>query len=128
MSSGGKEDGGDGARGAQLDVRVSGAVLTTLAYEAVIVAVESEPTVLVEIGNVAKVLPSMTVTLPGTGADDLSEARVTLTPPDVAGVVRVTVPVAMRPPSIRLGLTFTLASASATGGVTVRIAVFVVPE
>ena len=54
--------------------------------------------------NVADVLPAATDTASGTVAAPLLLARLTDTPPVGAGVLNVTDPVAVLPPTIELGL------------------------
>ena len=92
-----------------------------------IVTAVIEDTVEVVTGNVAKPNPAGTGTLPGTVAADVLELeRETTTPPAGASPFNVTVPVEPEPPATLVGLTDTPESAS--GGVTVRIAVLVTPE
>ena len=76
--------------------------------------------------KVIAVLPAGTVTLPGTvAAAVLLLERVTATPPPGATPVRVTVPVEEPPPSTLVG--FSATEDTATAGVTVRMAPWVVP-
>jgi hypothetical protein len=78
--------------------------------------------------NVTEVEPAGTVTLEGTLAAAVLElASDTTTPPVPAAVVRVTVPVPVRPLTIVLGLTETLLSA-AGGGLIVTPNVLFTPE
>jgi hypothetical protein len=78
--------------------------------------------------NVTEVEPAGTVTLNGTVAAVVLElASDTATPPVPAAAVRVTVPVAVCPLTIVLGLTETLLRA-AGGGVIVTPNVALTPE
>lgn len=63
--------------------------------------------------NVAEVAPDGTVTLAGTFAYPLLEARVTTAPPVPAAPFNVTVPVAVFPPTTEVGATVRLESAGA---------------
>lgn len=103
-------------------VMVSDAVPLLVPFFAVIVAVAEAVTVLVVTVNVAVVAPVATVTEVGTVALVEFEERVTITPADGAGPVRVTVPVEGEPPITDVGLR---ASAESEGGFTVRFAVLV---
>ena len=70
---------------------------------AVMVAVETAVTADVVMLNVAVVAPAGTVTLAGTVAEVLLEARFTTAPPVGAAVPRVTVPVDGEPPTTLVG-------------------------
>lgn len=84
-------------------------------------------TVVVATVNVCEVAPAETVTLAGTVTDFVLElANETTTPPVGAADVRVTVPVPVCPPTMVLGLTFTLVSDGA-GGLTVSAKVLLTP-
>ena len=82
-------------------------------------------TELVLIVKLIEVAPAGTVVNDGTVATEvLLLARVTMAPPEGAGAVRVTVPVAEVPPSTAVGFKVNVESA---GGLTVKVAVFVTP-
>ncbi len=89
------------------------------------VAVPTVPAVTVKVAEVA---PAATVTLAGTlAAVELELDSDTTAPPDGAATVKVTVPVAVFPLAIALGLTAMLLSAAA-GGLTVMPVVALTPE
>lgn len=71
------------------------------------VTVVTAPTALVEMGNVALVWLSSTVTVAGTCAAALSLERLTTAPPAGAALVRLTVPVEDWPPVTLDGLALT---------------------
>jgi hypothetical protein len=97
--------------------RVSVAVFVTVPNVAESVAVVEEVTTLVETEKVALVWPAGIVTLAGTTAALLSEARVITVPPLGAGSEMVTVPMAGFPPMKELGATV---KESSSGPVSVR--------
>lgn len=101
------------------------AVLLTLLYLAVIVAVLDELTTLVVTAKVAVEVPAATVMLAGTTALVLLLERVTVVPPVGASPVKVTVPVDGLPPITGVGLSDT--ELKATVGVIVRDAVLLTP-
>ena len=85
-------------------------------------------TTLVVTVNVAEVFPAATVTLVGTvAADVLLLVRVTTAPPVGAAPLRVTVPVEGLAPVTLLGFSDTDDAVTATGAVTVSVALRVVP-
>ena len=89
-------------------------------------------TALVVMVNVALVAPAATVTLAGSVATaGLLLDNVTTAPPVGAALVSVTVPCEDPPPVTLVGLTLTLCrlagGGAAAGGVTVTVAVLVVP-
>jgi limonene-1,2-epoxide hydrolase len=90
-------------------------------------AVEEADTGLAVIANVAVVLPAATVTLAGTAAAMLVLERATAIPPAGAAEDSVTVPVAPIPLIGKVVLTDRADRATATGGVIVRVPVFVTP-
>ena len=89
-----------------------------------IVTLFVDDTVVVAIVNAALVVPLRTVTLAGSDADELLSDKVTTKPPEGAAPVNVTVPVEEVPPFTLVGLTDIEEIA---GGLTVKVAVFVVP-
>jgi hypothetical protein len=95
---------------------------------AVIVTGVAAPTLDVVAVNVALVAPAATVTDAGTLAAVLLLARDTTRPPAGAPVDSVTLPCEAVPPVTLVGLTLTLCRlAGAAAGVTVRVAVRLVP-
>jgi hypothetical protein len=93
---------------------------------AVIIDVVRDGTPKVVTVNVREVLPARTVTLAGTvAAAVLLLERVTTAPPVGAALLRVTVPLELFPPTTVVGLRET--EDTVTAGVTVRVAVRVVP-
>lgn len=84
--------------------RVSEAVFETANRVAVRVAVVVESTPSVGILNVADVAPAGTVTVAGGITDELFEDRITTAPPGGAGIVKVTVPVGVFPPTSVVGV------------------------
>ena len=84
-----------------------------------IVEVVTVVTTVVLIGKVADVAPASTVTFACVVALVLLDDRLTPTPPAAAGPVRVTVPVALAPPTRVVGDRLKLARA---GGMMVRVA------
>jgi hypothetical protein len=73
-------------------------------------------------------VPAATVTLDGTTATDGFElASVTTAPPGGAGPESVTVPVALEPPVTEDGVSVSDERVGGGGGVTVSVAVLVVP-
>ena len=101
------------------------AVLEDDPSEPVISAVTFEATAVVDTVNVAVVCPEATVTEVGTVMPlaVLLLDRVTVVPAVGAGVVNVTVPVELAPPTSDVGLNDTLASVG-TVALTVSVAVF----
>ena len=96
--------------------------------EAEMTAEVVEDTATVETVKVADSFPAATVTLEGTAATDGFElASETTTPPEGAGPESVTVPVALEPPVTVEGLSVSDESVGRGGGVTVTVAVLVVP-
>lgn len=91
---------------------------------AVIVAVTGAATPVVVTVKVPVVAPAATVTVAGTVAAALFDARLTVKPPVGAAPVRVTVPVDVAPPRTDVGLSET---AETPAGVTVRFALAVPP-
>ena len=111
------------------ELRVAGlivrlAFLVTLPKTAVIVALVDDGTGDVAILKVALKPPAGTVTEAGTVADEELEFKMTDAPPVGAAPVRVIVPSELAPPVTAVG--FKLRE-PAIAGVTVRVAVFVVP-
>lgn len=106
-------------------VIVSAPVLVTPLSAALIVAVAVVVTAKVVTGNVAVVSPAATPTEAGTVAFELLLERATVTPPEGAGPVSVTVPVDADPPTTEVGFSDTLTGAIA--GRIVRTAVLVTP-
>jgi hypothetical protein len=102
------------------------AVFVTAEAVAVIVAAVAVPMVVVVTVKVAVVVPATTVTLAGTVAARLSDERFTVSPPDCAGAVSVTVPVDGAPPVREAGYSAKEARPRAPG-LTVSAAVFVTP-
>jgi len=93
----------------------------------VIVKEDAAVTALVVMVKVADVAPAATVTLAGTVPIVVDEDEsVTTAPPAGAGFVNVTVPVTAKPPVTAATLVVTL-DKTAGGGVTVRVAVPVLP-
>jgi hypothetical protein len=91
-------------------------------------AVLTADTTLVVTVNVAEVLPAATVMLVGTvAADVLLLERVTTAPPVGAAPLRVTVPVEGLAPVTLLGFSDTDDAVTATGAVTVSVALRAVP-
>jgi hypothetical protein len=108
---------------AGLTVRVAVALTPRVA---VIIDVVGDGTPKVVTVNVREVLPAGTVTLAGTvAAAVLLLERVTTAPPVGAALLRVTVPLELFPPTTVVGLRET--EDTVTAGVTVRVAVRVVP-
>jgi hypothetical protein len=97
-------------------------VTSTLPAEAVIVAVCSEPTVVVVTEKGAVVAPCATVTLAGTDAAALLLERFTTKPPERAGSVSVTVPFDCDPATTEVGLS-EIAERATPGGFSVSAAV-----
>ena len=58
---------------------------------------------MVVIVNVADVAPERTVTVDGRVAQALFDDKITTAPPDPAALLRVTVPVVVKPPEIEEG-------------------------
>ena len=88
----------------------------------------AEDTVTVETVKLADDFPAATVTLDGTAATDALElASVTTAPPGGAGPESVTVPVALEPPLTVAGVSVSDERVGGGGGVTVSVAVLVVP-
>jgi hypothetical protein len=108
-------------------VTVRVAVRVTPAALAVIVTGVDVVTALVGIAKVALVAPCATDTLAGTVAAVLLSDSATVNPPAGAADVSVTVPCEEAPPVTLVGLTETAESAAAADGVTVRVAVRVMP-
>ena len=107
---------------------VSVAVLFVLFKLPVMVTVAVLATGLVLTVNVAVVAPAATVTLAGTcAAAVLLLDNVTTAPPVGAALLRVTVPVDEDPPMTLVGFKVTEDKVTVVGGVTVSIAVLVVP-
>jgi hypothetical protein len=75
---------------------------------AAIVAVWAEVTAVVVIVNVVLLWPELMVTDAGTWARELSDERVTCTPPVGAALERVTVPITEFPPVTDVALRLTL--------------------
>ena len=87
-----------------------------------------EDTVTVETVKLADSFPAATVTLDGSLATDgLELASETTAPPEGAGPESVTVPVALEPLVTVEGLSASDESVGRGGGVTVTVAVLVVP-
>jgi hypothetical protein len=101
-------------------VMLSVAVADTVPSVPVIVEVVAAVTAVVVTVKVFEVAPFGTVTLAGTVADELLDAKVTTVPVDPAGPVKVTVPVEDFPPKTVEGASITLSSVE---GVTVNVAV-----
>jgi hypothetical protein len=108
-------------------VMVSAAVLTTLLYVPVIVAVADDVTAIVVTVKFAAVLPAATVTLAGTVAEGLLLNNTTVMPPAGAAAFRVTVPVEETPPITEAGLSVNEASPGPEPPVTVRVVVMAAP-
>jgi len=107
-----------------IDFRTGGftvrvAVLVTVPSEAVIVGCFMAATAIVFTVKVAEVVPAAIVTLADNVATAELLASFTTNPPDVAGPLRVTVPVDGEPPVTELGSRLTDCSASGTA---VRVA------
>ena len=92
--------------------------------EAVMVAEAFAETAIVVIVNVALVAPSATVTLAGSVAAALLDARLTTTPPAGAAYPMLTAPVDVRPPGTVVGSSVTLTT---VGAVTVSVSVAEMP-
>ena len=107
---------------AGLMVRV--AVFEVLPCVAVIVAVVTELTAVVEIVKVPVVAPAATVTDAGTVALAVLELKVITLPDDPAGPLKVTVPVEDEPPETVAGL---IVKEENVAGLIVSVAVWLVP-
>jgi hypothetical protein len=83
----------------------------------------------VVMGNDAARAPAATVTLAGTPASAVfDEASATTLPPAGAAAASVTVPVAVPPPTTRVGCSARLDSVGAAAGCTVKVVLLSTPE
>jgi hypothetical protein len=87
---------------------VSSATLVVSPRVPEMVTGEAVETTVVEMLKVAEVALSATVTEAGTAAAELLDVSETVNPPDGAGPVSLTVPVAGPPPTTEIGSTVTL--------------------
>lgn len=112
----------DSAAGALI---VSCAVALMPLYVAVMVAtVEEEPALVVTV-KVAEELPGLTLTVPGTVAEELLDDKLITAKPEVTRLVNLTVPVELLPAITAVGLNET--DDSATPGLIESAAVLVAP-
>lgn len=109
-------------------VMVSVALFVTPRYDADTVADVLLFVAAVLTANVLDVVPAAMVTLAGAAADAVFELANAMTaPPEGAAAVSVTVALLEEPPATREGLSDSVESAAAGGGVTVNVVVFVTP-
>ena len=83
---------------------VSTALTLPPEYDALTVTGVEAVTTLVVIVKLALLAPAATVTLTGTVAGPVPAERATTAPPVGAGLVRVTLPIALSPPTTELGV------------------------